>query len=68
MIHSVEKAPTGTSCSPPDLGSVVDMGMALLSGLPEAPEICPPERLQASCLPVHTVLPWHSWMALFAQL
>lgn len=67
MIHSVEKAPTGTSCSP-DLGGVVNMGMALSSGLPEAPEICPAQRLQVACLMVHTVLPWHSWMALFAQL
>ena len=44
-IPSMEKTRTGASCSPADSGSVVDMGMALSSGLSEAPELCPPERL-----------------------
>ena len=67
-IPSMEKTRTGASCSPADSGSVVDMGMALSSGLSEAPELCPPERLRVACLPMHTGLLGHSWMALFDQV
>lgn len=69
MIPGVEKTATGAFCSPADWGSVVvDMEVALLSGLSEAPELCPPERLRVTCLPMQTVCLWHSWMALFDQV
>lgn len=68
MIPGVEKTATGAFCSPADWGSAVDMEMALLSGLSEAPELCPPERLRVICLPMQTVCLWHSWMALFDQV